>query len=153
AVGTKSHAYAVAVQPGDDKIVAVGTTDANNGDFAVARYNPDGTLDATFGTNGRVTTDFGHDDKAAAVALQGDGKIVAVGSSEAAGGNFFSSKFAVARYNPDGSPDLTFGTNGRVVTGISTFSSDDSANAVAIQPFTNKIVVAGSTGSGNGVTS
>src|SRR5687768_8077944 len=70
----------------------------------------DGSLDPTFGTGGKVMTDFGSTDEGLAVALQSDGKIVVVGKSYD-GSNF---DFALARYNSDGSLDTTFGTNGRV---------------------------------------
>ena len=96
-------AYAVAIQA-DGKIVVVGTTYKNNDysseDFAIARYNADGTLDTTFGVNGKVTTDFpGLAAVASAVLIQPDGKIVV------AGGAFplftFLGDFKVARYNPN----------------------------------------------------
>jgi uncharacterized delta-60 repeat protein len=102
--GSLSAGADVAVQP-DGKIVAVGLA---NGDFGVARYNVDGTLDAAFGSGGLVTTDFGRFDQANGVAVQPDGKIVVVGPLGDAVG--------VARYNPSGSLDPTFGTGGKVVT-------------------------------------
>lgn len=106
--GSLSAAADVAIQP-DGKIVAVGIAD---GDFGVARYNGDGTLDAGFGSGGLVTTDFGGYDQANGVALQSDGKIVAVGPlGEALG---------VARYNGDGSLDPTFGSGGKVITDATT---------------------------------
>ena len=64
----------------DGKIVAVGDAAAPRGDFALARYNPNGSLDTSFSGDGKQTTDFGGGDGANGVALQGDGKIVAVGS-------------------------------------------------------------------------
>ena len=74
---------------GDGKIVAVGKQRGLR-DFALARYNSDGSLDTSFSGDGKQTTDFGGDDGATGVALQSDGKIVAVGSS--------SNDFALARY-------------------------------------------------------
>jgi uncharacterized delta-60 repeat protein len=54
-----SRANAIALQP-DGRIVAVGTDDAHpNGDFALARYNPNGSLDTSFSGDGKQTTDFG----------------------------------------------------------------------------------------------
>ncbi|MDQ3042729.1 MAG: hypothetical protein M3R11_10195, partial [Acidobacteriota bacterium] len=89
------------IQP-DGKIVVAGATDLNNpgSDFVVTRYNTDGTLDATFDGDGKVTTDFNNkSDAAFAVALQSDGRIVVVGVS----GTTNSDKdFAIARYNTDG---------------------------------------------------
>src|SRR5215468_11669588 len=85
-------------------------------DFALARYNTNGTLDTTFGTSGKVTTDFaGADDmpsEPSAVALQSDGKIVVVGQTLVGGFN----NFALARYNGNGTLDTSFGTSGRVTT-------------------------------------
>ncbi len=73
----RDEANGVALQ-GDGKIVAVGRGGAS-GDFALARYNPNGSLDTSFSGDGRQTTDFGAATEASGVALQGDGKIVAVG--------------------------------------------------------------------------
>src|SRR5262249_10112024 len=72
-------AQALVVQP-DGKIVVAGSSGLPNGpfgnviyDFAVARYNSAGTLDTSFGSGGRVTTDFGgNTDEAFGVALQAD---------------------------------------------------------------------------------
>ncbi len=63
----------------DGKIVAVGPSGADGGDFALARYNPNGSLDTSFSGDGKQTTDFGGVDRANGVAIQADGKIVAVG--------------------------------------------------------------------------
>lgn len=126
------------------RIVVVGAT---GGDFFVARYvanntpttpGSPGSLDTTFGTGGRVTTDFGSDDGAAAVAIQFNGKIVVVGTT----GTGNAANAALARYNDDGSLDNTFGTGGRVVTPFSAALADG-LSAVAIQD-DGKIVVAGS---------
>lgn len=71
-------------------------TSDHEGDFALARYHTDGTLDSTFGTNGSVTTDFhGGSDSAAAIAIQQDGRIVAAGFSSVSTTEF---RFALARY-------------------------------------------------------
>ena len=69
---------AVALQA-DGKIVVAGQSDGqgSNPDFAVARYNADGSLDAAFGSGGKLTVDFfGASDGAESVAVQPDGKIV-----------------------------------------------------------------------------
>ncbi|MFO1485837.1 MAG: Ig-like domain-containing protein [Verrucomicrobiaceae bacterium] len=123
------------VQP-DGKIVVVGYAhNGSNYDFALARFNSDGTLDATFNGTGRVLTDFNNStDYGRGVALQSDGKIVVVGVS--------GSAVAVARYNSDGTPDTSFGPAGTgrlVTTGINAGSE---GNAVVVQP-DGKIVVAG----------
>src|SRR5207249_312267 len=107
-------------------------------DFAVGRYNADGSLDVNFGTGGTVTTDFGGYDAAAGVALQADGKIVVTGST---GPGSYS--FAVARYNADGSLDTSFGTGGKVITG--SFFSYGYVSSIAAQA-DGKIVVAETSG-------
>src|SRR5262249_22737625 len=131
----------------DGKLVAVGYTTSVWGsqDFALARYNADGTLDTTFGTGGKVTTDFsGGNDLAYGVALQTDGKIVAAGDTTSGGGG---KNIALARYNANGSPDTTFGSGGKVTTDVS--GTDDVANDVVLQS-DGKIVVAGYTITGGG---
>jgi len=130
----------IALQP-DGKIVVAGfsTAAATSDDFALARYNANGTLDTSFGSGGHVVTVFNADyDDAFAVLLQPDGKIVAVGNAgNATGTQYF---FALARYNADGSPDSSFGSGGKVTTAIG--SKDDDAFAGALQP-DGKIVAGG----------
>src|SRR5262249_14904600 len=76
----------VVVHP-DGRILVAGRATANGGDFVVARYNPDGTADATFGTGGVTATDFaGRDDAATALLLQRDGRTVAAGTAQNAQG-------------------------------------------------------------------
>src|SRR5207302_1293849 len=135
----------------DGKIVAAGYSNAHgNYDFALARYNADGTLDTTFGSTtlgstGKVLTDFGGSFAialASALATQHDGKNVAAGCSAAREGNY---DFALARYNPDGTLDTTFGSTTRGFTGkvLTDFSGGyDTSFAMAIQS-DGKIVAAG----------
>src|SRR5262245_54609906 len=133
-------AGAVALQP-DGKIVAVGMTTSGGGkdNFAVARTGPNGNLDLGFSNDGLVVTNFAQgDDAASDVAIQDDGKIVVVGWAENPTSDV---DFALARYNADGTLDLSFGTNGRVMTDFG--GSDDMAHGVAIQA-DGKIVVIGS---------
>jgi uncharacterized delta-60 repeat protein len=134
-------AQATAIQS-DGKIVAVGsvTTTATQMDFALVRYNPGGSLDATFGSGGRVSTDFaGGNDNGLGVAIQADGRIVVVGSAATNSGNS-DTDVALARYNIDGTLDLSFGNGGKVTTNLGT--TGDRATAVAIQT-DQSIVVAG----------
>ncbi|MFC5662086.1 calcium-binding protein [Kitasatospora misakiensis] len=139
--GGSDEAHGVVVQA-DGKIVVAGYAGATD-DFALARYNPDGSLDSGFGTGGKVTTDFnGGSDAAHGLALQSDGKIVAVGRSEVPEGGV--GWFSVARYNTDGSLDTGFGTGGRTVVDFGTGGADD-AFGVAVQG-DGKIVAAGLTG-------
>jgi uncharacterized delta-60 repeat protein len=117
-------ANAVALQP-DGKLVVGGW--AGN-DFSLARYNPDGSLDPSFGDGGLVRTNFANGaaesvDHIDGIALQPDGKIVAVGGS--------NGDFALARYNPDGRLDMSFGMGGLVVTDFGTGSAR--ARGVALQ--------------------
>ena len=136
-------AYSVAVQS-DGKIVAAGYSDnGSNDDFALARYNTDGSLDATFGSGGKVATPVGSsNDYAYSVAIQSDGKIVAAGLSS----NGSNDDFALARYDSDGSLDTGFGTGGKVTTAIG--SAGDYALSVAIQS-DGKIVAAGYSDNGS----
>jgi uncharacterized delta-60 repeat protein len=138
AVGGDNGAYAIALQP-DGKIVAAGYSFVTNNDFALARYNPDdGSLDTSFDTDGIVTTAVGGShDFARAITLQPDGKIVVAGYSNI-GGN---SNFALARYNPNGSLDMSFDGDGKVTTVVGG-GSDDGAYAIALQP-DGKIVAVG----------
>src|SRR5262249_46398672 len=104
-----AFAFDLLVQP-DGKAVAVGYAGA---DLALARYNPDGSRDPTFGNAGRVTTDFGFTfDTAMTAVLQGDGKMVVAGSAIGFRRTFSDGPFAVARYNPDGTLDVGFGAGG-----------------------------------------
>jgi uncharacterized delta-60 repeat protein len=89
-------ANAVAIQA-DGKIVAAGYSHSGSNHFALARYNPAGTLDGSFGTGGKVTTPIGVIDQAFGMAIQSDGKIVAAGSSQTS----FNVDFALARYLAD----------------------------------------------------
>jgi uncharacterized delta-60 repeat protein len=136
-------AYAVALQS-DGKIVSAGaSSNGTNWDFALVRYNTDGSLDGSFGTGGKTTTDFAaSNDYAYAVAIQSDGKIVAAGASS----NGVNLDFAAVRYNADGSLDGSFGTGGKVTTAIGT--GDEYANAVVIQS-DDKIVAVGSSSNGS----
>ena len=130
-------AYSVAIQ-NDEKIVAAGNSyNGNDYDFAIVRYNPNGSLDNSFGTNGVVTIPIGaSNDYARSAAIQSDGKIIAAGYSRS-GSNY---DFALIRYNSNGSLDNSFGTNGVVTTPIG--KSSDYAQSVAIQS-DKKIIAAG----------
>ncbi len=134
----QDRAQAAVLQP-DGKIIAVGAVQigGSNFDFALARYNSDGSLDTTFGTSGLATTNFGGTDVADAAVLQPDGKIIAAGRT---GGDF-----ALARYNSDGSLDATFGTGGRVITDFGV--GFDQALAAVLQP-DGKLIAVGEATSG-----
>jgi uncharacterized delta-60 repeat protein len=137
-------ASAVAVQS-DGKIVAVGTTTTTTDSFALARFNTDGSLDTTFDGDGKLITEFPDPynwSAASSVVIQSDGKIVVAGRAwneeEEIG-----TKFALARYNEDGTLDTTFSDDGTVVVGVSTYDFQaDFAADVAIDA-DGKIVAAG----------
>lgn len=132
----------IAVQ-GDGKIVMGGYTGgAGIGDFALARYNADGSLDTSFNGTGKVTTNFGgNDDVGRDMVLQPDGKIVQVGYS----GPGAAWDVGVARFNIDGTLDTSFNGTGRVTTPVG--GAKDEADAVVVQP-DGKVVVAGYSGNG-----
>ena len=137
----------VALQP-DGKILVAGFSavfgQPNTEDFALVRYNTDGSLDTSFGNGGRVTTDFfGFNDEAHTVLVQPDGKIVVEG--EAIDGRDPVNTIAyvgLARYLPDGSLDSSFGNGGKVT------ASDGVGNYVgsAALQADGKIVVLGTPG-------
>jgi uncharacterized delta-60 repeat protein len=136
--GWSDEAYAVALHE-DGKIVAAGSAwDGTTVDVALARYNSDGSLDASLDGDGKVFTDFdsGWWDVAYDVALHEDGKIIAVGTT-------YYGDFALARYNTDGSLDTSFDGDGKITTDFDSGLADY-ANAVAVQQ-DGKIVAAGYT--------
>ena len=140
---TRNVTNSVLVQP-DGKIVVVGycTPVDYSGYFTLVRYNADGSIDNDFGLNGIVTTVInGDEDIAFSGALQADGKIIAAGYTWT--GTDYD--FAMVRFNPDGTRDLTFGTSGIVTTDFN--GNNDEANQVLIQP-DGHIFLAGHTGSG-----
>lgn len=137
-LGLGGIANAVVVQP-DGKIVAVGSaSDETNSNFAIVRYNTNGTLDASFGTNGVMITPIGDASSyALAVALQADGKYVVAGGAYSGGNNHF----AVVRYTTNGLPDVTFDGDG-IARIPAVANAAYYAEAVKMQP-DGKIVVGG----------
>src|SRR6185369_10994892 len=106
-VGGDSYAYAIVRQPDGKLVVGGSTSPGSNRDGFLARYNTDGTLDATFGTGGIVRIDVSNQyDDMRALALQADGKLVLAGTN--------LSDFVLARVGTDGTLDPTFGNGGRV---------------------------------------
>jgi uncharacterized delta-60 repeat protein len=112
APGFSLSASAAALQP-DDQMVVVGRADDLTGSqFFVARFDADGAPDPSFGVGGIAMLAFpALDAGAVAVALQPDGKVVAAGFVWP---HVSIYSFGVARFNPDGSPDATFGAGGSV---------------------------------------
>jgi uncharacterized delta-60 repeat protein len=151
-----------AVQP-DGKIVVAGTAAPARNGYAILllRFLPDGTLDPSFGTGGRVWSDLVTLDtplkgavvgdvalgssSATAVALQPDGKIVVGGSTQSGA----STAFAVLRYLPDGRPDEAFGSGGLVITDFDPGTNDGVA-ALSLLP-DGRILAAGAGGNAAGL--
>jgi uncharacterized delta-60 repeat protein len=145
-VGGADFVGGFAVQP-DGKIVVVGRANLGGGgaafDFAVVRYNANGTLDTTFDGDGKVTTDFsGQADLGFVAVIQPDRKIVVAGRTAPLGG---TTSFALARYNPNGSLDTTFDGDGKVIVDVAAGIPDE-AFRIAIQSDA-KIVAVGRAGS------
>lgn len=124
------EAYEV-VQTSDNKYLVAGKclTPSAGYSSALARYNSDGTIDTTFGSNGKLVLELNPNgsDSANDLSLQPDGKIVVAG---AAGGSGVSSSFTLVRLSSSGVTDPTFGTGGRVNTVFGS-NTDAEANAVA----------------------
>ena len=135
-LGSKGLATTVVIQP-DGKIIAAGH--GPGGDAVLARYNTDGSLDATFGDAGVSTLSLGFELFVHDLALQADGQIVIAGFSW----DLFD--FVTTRFTAQGQLDTEFGVGGVVQTD---FSDNDAAKALAIQP-DGKILVGGDTGNGS----
>jgi len=142
------YAQGVAVQA-DGRIVVVGTmsvggTTPDKQEFALARFNADGSLDTSFGSAGRITTDFnGNQDVARRIIVLADGKLLVAGSSALVAPSIAETRFAVARYNADGSLDAVFASgSGRFTTGFG--GAINAAQAITVQR-DGKIVLAGNT--------
>src|SRR5262252_1042595 len=139
--GPPSQANAIVVQL-DGKIIVAGQASAQVG---IARYNPDGSLDSTFGAGGKVMTSAGQSAAADALAIQPDGRIIAAGTVHF--NTIAYDDWLIVRYNQDGSLDNSFGSAGIVTTNFGTF---DVAYSVQIQ-LDGKLVVGGEADSQYGV--
>lgn len=140
---------------GADRIVAAGEAVTATGGFdvALARFNPDGSLDPSFGTGGKVTTAIGpgtRTDRAFEVALVAGGKIVVAGFADM-GPGAGRRNFMLARYNPDGSLDATFGSGGIVITPVAPGDNNDliTTNGLTIDT-AGRLVVVGQANLGAG---
>ncbi len=140
-IGTMTNEPGRIVAQPDGKILFAGTVYRSDADIALLRFNTDGTLDTTFGTNGVVLTNFepGSTDQGAAVALMPDGRIVVSGQAQLPG--FPPTRGAAfVRYLADGSLDTTFGTGG--YTTVVVRGKGDQASSLALLP-SGKIVATG----------
>ncbi|MEM7313213.1 MAG: LamG-like jellyroll fold domain-containing protein, partial [Planctomycetota bacterium] len=118
------------VQQRDGKLVSIGVSDDG---VTLTRFNEDGSLDTSFGTAGRATETFGGGATVQGGALQADGKFIVVGSH--------NNESFVARFDADGSLDLTFDTDGYMTIDLSGASSEYLSDVV-VQP-DGKIVAVG----------
>jgi len=145
--GDDDYGIAVTLQP-DGKILVAGYSGGGldpsiDGDFALARYLPNGSLDTTFHGDGKVTTDFyGHSDISNAVAVQPDGKVILAGGA-AIGTTYSYYDFALARYTETGALDPSFGNHGK--TTIDFHGYHDMVNSIGVQD-DGKILAVGYTG-------
>jgi uncharacterized delta-60 repeat protein len=129
----------------DGRILLGGGIGGSGGQFGLVRYKTNGALDSTFSGDGRVATNFDTGfDHATALAIQGDGGIVLAGSAGPTTGN--DNRFALARYNPGGSLDSSFGDDGKVTTDLT--DGNDQAWDLAIQPTSEIVAVGVAAGSG-----
>ena len=133
-------ATSLALQP-DNRIVVAGfSSGAFDHDFAVARYNSNGSLDTGFSADGKVVTDLTGEDVPRAVGIEPGGDIVVAGSGGRAGGN---TDFSLVRYHSDGSLDTTFSDDGIQTTDV---GPGGEVRGLAVQP-DGKILAAGAAGS------
>jgi len=133
----------------DGRIVVLGYSDGadDNYDMVIWRYNADGTLDSTFGTNGIVIYDRGvsGQNMGYGIALDSEGRIVVTGLTNGAG---TGDDMTLWRFNTNGSPDSTFGTNGVVFDhSAAGGNAGDEGRSVAIDS-DGKIIVVGSSNNG-----
>ncbi|MFM2048379.1 MAG: hypothetical protein RI955_927 [Bacteroidota bacterium] len=133
---SSDEAKKILLQP-DGKIIIAGFN-STSGAFAALRCNSNGTLDNTFGTNGKLTTSFLGGSSVNGIALQADGKIILCGSDLVAG----YSNLAVVRYTTLGVIDTSFAANGKIYISPTSLSSSLSANAIQLQP-DGKIIIGG----------
>ncbi|HEY1202436.1 MAG TPA: hypothetical protein VGE79_15710, partial [Niastella sp.] len=162
-INADDRGFSVAIQP-DGKIVVGGTSNygSTGSNFAIVRYNTDGTLDASpgsFGAGGIIDLDLanggaGSTDEGYSLALQADGKIVVAGRSEAV--SAANNDVATIRLTTSGALDVNFNPTGAIVGRASSFTAagialvnnhtstntNDAARSVALQS-NGKIIVGG----------
>ncbi|MGK4567771.1 hypothetical protein [Flavobacterium sp. 3HN19-14] len=145
----RSSANAAALQP-DGKLIVGGSYTSSHGDndFALVRYNTDGTLDPTFGAGGKVVTDFLEINNdysyINAVYVLPDGKIMALGTTGKTG---FIPSLVVVKYNHDGTLDTAFGTNGKVTNDL--FPLDSFGSKLTLLPDGKFVVTSAKTYNGD----
>ena len=126
----------------DGKIIVSGySANGTSGttDFAMVRFNPDGSLDKSFGTGGKLTTDFGADDHSISLTLLPQGQILLAGEVYTPPFTYPNVDLGMARYNADGTLDTSFGLDGKVTTNFGSFINDLTVQA------DGKVIVVGGT--------
>lgn len=135
--GGHSVVTALSIQK-NGKILAAGNS-GWGASFILARYHQDGSLDTSFGTNGSVSSSFSSeadiDSICTSMAIDSQGRIVLAGKL----GDYLGFDFVVARYDPNGTLDTTFGTDGAVITSV---AGGEGAEGLLIQP-DGKLVLTG----------
>ncbi|MBI2258076.1 MAG: T9SS type A sorting domain-containing protein [Flavobacteriia bacterium] len=130
----------------NDALIVGGFFDStfDNINFALAKYNSNGELDTSFGTNGMVHTDFGtsFDDAIHEIEIQYNGSIIACGNTV----NNGYTDFGISKYSPNGVIDESFGQNGFISTDY--FQSNDNISCSKLQT-DGKLIVCGSTYDGS----
>jgi uncharacterized delta-60 repeat protein len=130
------YGQSLAIQP-DGKILLGGYC---AGDFCIARFNSNGTLDTSFGSSGKVIQPIGsNDDYGYSLAIQPDGKILLGGYCFINTSNY---NFCIARFNFDGTLDTSFGSSGKVIQHIGSYYTHCYGQSLAIQP-DGKILLGG----------
>lgn len=131
--GSDERSRDIAIQ-NDGKILLAG--EIFNGldfDIVVVRYNPNGSLDTSFNKTGKVITDAESSEFAKSISIQSDGRIVVGGIRY----NDNNADIILIRYNPDGSIDKSFDTDGKVITDL---GFDEQTKDLSIYP-NGKIVL------------
>ncbi|MCP4335916.1 MAG: hypothetical protein GY785_24995, partial [Gammaproteobacteria bacterium] len=143
AIGSDNDFAAGLTLQSDGKILVAGRSwNGSDYDFALTRYNTDGSLDSSFDTDGILTTAIGSDSEVGkSVTVQSDGKILVAGQSH----NGSDYDFALTRYNTDGSLDTSFDGDGKLTTAIG--PGAEFGESVTVQS-DGKILVAGQSWNG-----
>lgn len=141
--GRQDMANAILVQP-NGKILVAGTTQDvsfGNGNFAIARLNANGSLDTTFNSTGKQTTNLGGNDTVgiSGMAIQSDGKIILGGSKDTGTVQLF----ALVRYTSTGKLDKAFNGTGKKVFDFSGSGVTNWISSVAFQAADKKILACG----------
>ncbi|MCX7590873.1 MAG: Ig-like domain-containing protein, partial [Kiritimatiellae bacterium] len=142
AIGSNASEANRIIRLSSGKYLVAGKSSAgSHNDFALARYNTDGSLDTTFGHNGTLTANWGTNsqDEIYDLVEQADGKIVVAGRATLNGDDFI-----VARYESNGALDLNFGNQGRTIVSLATGSGTDLLKRIFLQS-DGKIIAAGVT--------